>query len=61
MCSHLLLVPGLALGSPPGELNELIRAVGSPVGCLPAEVAHLSKWTEGPHGAMKVVGAGGLG
>lgn len=54
-------MPGLALGSPPGVLNELIRAVGSSVGRLPMELVHLSKWTEGPHGTMKVVGADGLG
>lgn len=55
------LVPGLALGSPPGVLNELSRAGGSSVGCLPTELVHLSKWTEGPHGTMEGVGAGGLG
>lgn len=54
------LVPGLALGSPPGVLNELTRAAGGSLGCLPTELVHLSKWIEGPHTATEVVGAGGL-
>lgn len=55
------LVPGLALGSPPGMLNELTRAAGSCVGCLPSELVQLSERTEGSHGARGAVGAGGLG
>lgn len=54
-------MPDLALSSPPGTLKELTGTVGSCVGCWPGELVQLSKWTEAPHGAKEVVGAGGLG
>ncbi|OPJ83544.1 hypothetical protein AV530_006417 [Patagioenas fasciata monilis] len=42
-------------------MKELTGTVGSCIGCWPGELVQLSKWSEAPHGAEEVIGAGGLG
>lgn len=41
------LVPGLALDSPPGVLDELTGAVGSYFCCQFGELIQLRKWADG--------------